>query len=161
MPLQLTVTIEDDKGKSARHQIHISYEATTTLESYYDYVRDYVARLDGCIKGRITGASLSWSVDLPVLRTSADWDSDVEEKLLLKLRAVDNQSCVTTIPTFALMDSGVPVDDNTTAWDDYLYILDMMTVPQNTPADYPLSGQTSRGEDLTGDIMEAREVFRP
>lgn len=159
-PLQLTVTIEDDKGKSSKHQIFLSYdEPTTLIDTLYTYAQEYAVTLNECIKGRITGISWSFSIPIPIaVNTVAEWDSDVEEKLEIKFRTLDRTYNKTTIPTFKYMESGVPVDDNSSGFDAYLYLLNLITSPPTTPNAYTLYGSNSRGiGELT--LIDARETF--
>jgi hypothetical protein len=159
-PIQLTVTIEDDKGKTSKHQIYLTYdEPTTKIDTLYTFAQEYAETLSACIKGRIAGLSWSFGVPLPLtIPTAAGWDSDVEEKLAVKFRTLDRTYSKTTIPTFKYMDSGVPVDDNSAGFDAYVYLLDLITTPSTTTNAYLLYGSNSRGVG-TLTVVDEREIF--
>jgi len=159
-PVRLNITIEDDKGKKALHQVHFTYdEPTTKIDVLFSLAQAYVEVLDNCIKGRITGVSWSFPIPLPLtIKTSAGWDSDVEEKLKISLRSNDRLYSHTTIPTYSFMDSGVPVDDNSPEFDNYAILLQLIVNPFSVDDTYYLWGSNSRGSSSI-EVVDEREIF--
>lgn len=97
MPTQLTVSIEDDKGKIAKHSVYVS----GTLAQLDLWLDEYLLRLSAVIDGAIVAASLTVGVDIPSAAPALPSPvADVEQRASWSLAhaGAAGASAITTVP---------------------------------------------------------------
>lgn len=94
----ITFKVRDGKGQTAQVRLYIADQWVNADEIHHYFVGEFAGLLDKTVSGQIVGANGNYSLVIPE-SDPPDPDSDVEEKLAIKIRDEYGHQTVINIPT--------------------------------------------------------------
>lgn len=159
---KISYTIKDEKGATAIMSINLPDVDLITITDLADsplaFASEFAAVIDPLINGQIVAINANVHVALPAgIKAAPELSSDVEEGATFTWVTADKFTSQMRVPTFReTLINGQIVDLTNAA---VIEFLEMVTIPEELPADWSIAPTDARGNDIVG-LVRAKENFK-